>query len=137
MTAVSRTAPWDVAIVGAGYVGLPLAATFADAGQRVLLLDVVPELVEAINAGRSHIEDVPSDRLEPHVRRGRITRPRDYEDMKQAHAILIALPTPLTKQREPDLSYVEQAARDRAPCSSPASSSCSSRRPTRARRARS
>jgi UDP-N-acetyl-D-glucosamine dehydrogenase len=104
---VSRT--WDVAIVGAGYVGLPLAQTFADAEQRVLLVDAVPELVESINAGRSHIEDVPSDLLEPHVSSGRITATLDYEQLGQADAILIALPTPLTKQREPDLSYVERA----------------------------
>ena len=60
---------WDVAIIGAGYVGLPLAQTFADAGQRVLVLDVVPELVEAINGGESHIEDVPSEAL-ARARRG-------------------------------------------------------------------
>ena len=65
--------------MGAGYVGLPLAVTFADAGQRVLILDVVPELVEAINAGRSHIEDVPDAVLEPHVSAGRITATLDYE----------------------------------------------------------
>jgi UDP-N-acetyl-D-glucosamine dehydrogenase len=102
---------WDVAIVGAGYVGLPLAQTFADAGQRVLVVDVVPELVAAINDGVSHIEDVPSEALEPHVVSGRITATLDYEQVKQATAILIALPTPLTKQREPDLGYVESAAR--------------------------
>jgi UDP-N-acetyl-D-glucosamine dehydrogenase len=102
---------WDVAIIGAGYVGLPLAQTFADAGQRVLVVDVVPELVAAINSGVSHIEDVPSEVLEPHVSSGRITATLDYEQAKQAHAILIALPTPLTRQREPDLRYVESAAR--------------------------
>ena len=101
---------YDVAIVGAGYVGVPLAQTFADAGQRVLLLDVVPDVVAAINRGESHIEDVPSEPLEPHVTAGRITATTDYEQLKQAAAILIALPTPLTKQREPDLSYVEQAS---------------------------
>jgi len=105
---VSRT--WDVAIVGAGYVGLPLAQTFADAEKRVLLVDAVPELVEGINAGRSHIEDVPSEALEKHVASGRITATLDYEQLRQADAILIALPTPLTKQREPDLSYIERAA---------------------------
>jgi UDP-N-acetyl-D-glucosamine dehydrogenase len=105
---VSRT--WDVAIVGAGYVGLPLAQTFADAGKRVLLVDAVPELVEGINAGRSHIEDVPSEALDAHVSTGRITATLDYEQLRQADAILIALPTPLTKQREPDLGYVERAS---------------------------
>jgi UDP-N-acetyl-D-glucosamine dehydrogenase len=107
--AVSRT--WDVAIVGAGYVGLPLAQTFAEAGQRVLIVEVVPELVDAINAGRSHIEDVSSEVLSPLVADGRITATVAYEQLKDAAAILIALPTPLTKQREPDLSYVESAAR--------------------------
>jgi UDP-N-acetyl-D-glucosamine dehydrogenase len=105
---VSRT--WDVAIVGAGYVGLPLAQTFADAGKRVLLVDAVPEIVEGINAGRSHIEDVPSEALEALVSNGRITATLDYEQLRQADAILIALPTPLTRQREPDLGYVERAS---------------------------
>jgi UDP-N-acetyl-D-glucosamine dehydrogenase len=105
---VSRT--WDVAIVGAGYVGLPLAQTFADAGKRVLLVDAVPEIVEGINAGRSHIEDVPSEALEALVSNGQITATLDYEQLRQADAILIALPTPLTRQREPDLGYVERAS---------------------------
>jgi UDP-N-acetyl-D-glucosamine dehydrogenase len=104
------TLPYDVAVVGAGYVGLPLAQTFADAGRRVLVLDVVPELVEALNAGHSHIHDVPSERLAPHVGSGRIVATTDYEQLRQAKAILIALPTPLTPQREPDLSYVERAS---------------------------
>jgi UDP-N-acetyl-D-glucosamine dehydrogenase len=106
---VSRT--WDVAIVGAGYVGLPLAQTFADAGKRVLIVDVVPELVDGINAGHSHIEDVPSDLLAPHVSSGAVTATTDYEQLREADAILIALPTPLTPQREPDLTYVETASR--------------------------
>jgi UDP-N-acetyl-D-glucosamine dehydrogenase len=102
--------PYDVAVVGAGYVGVPLAQTFADAGRRVLVLDVVPELVEALNNGESHIQDVPSERLAPHVKSGRIAATTDYEQLRQAKAILIALPTPLTPQREPDLSYVERAS---------------------------
>ncbi len=106
---------YDVAIVGAGYVGVPLAQTFADAGNRVLLIDVVSELVDALNRGISHIEDVPSSALEPHVSSGRIVATTDYEQAKHAHAVLIALPTPLTKQREPDLTYVERAAQALAP----------------------
>jgi UDP-N-acetyl-D-glucosamine dehydrogenase len=104
------TFTYDVAVVGAGYVGVPLAQTFADSGRRVLVLDVVPELVEALNHGHSHIGDVPSERLAPHVRSGRIAATTDYELLKQARAILIALPTPLTPQREPDLTYVERAS---------------------------
>ena len=104
------TFTYDVAVVGAGYVGVPLAQTFADAGRRVLVLDVVPELVQALNNGISHIEDVPSEQLAPHVNSGRIAATTDYEQLKQAKAILIALPTPLTPQREPDLTYVERAS---------------------------
>ena len=102
---------WDIAIIGAGYVGLPLANTFAEAGQRVLLVDIVPEIVEAISRGASHIEDVPSEQLAAHVEAGRIAATLDYGELRQATAILIALPTPLTRQREPDLGYIEAAAR--------------------------
>jgi UDP-N-acetyl-D-glucosamine dehydrogenase len=106
---------WDVAVIGAGYVGVPLAYTFAEAGQRVLLVDVQPGVVEALNRGESHIEDVPSEKLAPHTESGRITATTDYEQVAQARAVLIALPTPLSKQREPDLSYIESAARSLAP----------------------
>jgi UDP-N-acetyl-D-glucosamine dehydrogenase len=100
---------YDVAIVGAGYVGLPLATTFAEAGCRVLVVDVVAPVVDAINRGESHIEDVASDRLAPLVEADLIHASTDYADMKDAEAILIALPTPLSRQREPDLSIVERA----------------------------
>ena len=103
---MSRT--WDVAIVGAGYVGLPLAQTFADAGKRVLLIDAIPEIVDGINAGRSHIEDVSSEALDAHVSTGRITATLDYEQLRQAEAILIALPLLRERCREPDLGYVER-----------------------------
>jgi UDP-N-acetyl-D-glucosamine dehydrogenase len=106
---------WDVAVIGAGYVGVPLAYTFAEAGQRVLLVDVQQPIVEALNSGVSHIGDVPSEKLKPHTESGAITATTDYEQTKQAQAILIALPTPLSKQREPDLSYIERAGRSLAP----------------------
>jgi UDP-N-acetyl-D-glucosamine dehydrogenase len=115
LTAVSGQPHYDVAVIGAGYVGVPLATTFAEAGQRVLLLDVQAALVEALNQGVSHIEDVPSDRFKPLVDTGAIVATSDYEQVKHAHAVLIALPTPLSKQREPDLSYIERAARDLGP----------------------
>jgi UDP-N-acetyl-D-glucosamine dehydrogenase len=106
---------WDLAVVGAGYVGVPLAYTFAEAGQRVLLVDVQSHVVDALNRGESHIEDVESEQLKPHTDAGRITATTDYEQAKQAAAVLIALPTPLSKQREPDLSYIEAAGRSLAP----------------------
>ena len=102
---------YDVAVIGAGYVGVPLAATFAEAGCHVLLVDVVPRVVDGLNRGESHIEDVPSDRWRPLVESGLVHATTDYEELREAEAILIALPTPLSRQREPDLSVVEAATR--------------------------
>jgi UDP-N-acetyl-D-glucosamine dehydrogenase len=99
----------DIAVVGAGYVGLPLAQTFAEAGRSVVLVDVAADVVAAINRGESHIEDVASDELEPLVREGRIGATLDYDVLRDVDAILIALPTPISPQREPDLSIVAQA----------------------------
>jgi UDP-N-acetyl-D-glucosamine dehydrogenase len=104
-------AGYDVAVVGAGYVGLPLAATFAEAGCRVLVVDVLDDVVAGINRGKSHIEDVSGDRLGPLVDRGLVRATVDYDELRAAEAILIALPTPLSRQREPDLSIVQAAAR--------------------------
>ena len=99
----------DLAIVGAGYVGLPLAQTFADAGRTVVLVDVSADVVAAINRGESHIEDVPSEQLAPLVREGRVSATLDYDVLRDVDAIVIALPTPLSSQREPDLSIVAAA----------------------------
>ena len=114
-TAEETSAPgrtWDVAIVGAGYVGVPLAHTLASAGRSVLLVDVVQRVVDALNRGESHIGDVSSEELAPLVRDGRLTASSDYDALRGADAILIALPTPLSKQREPDLSIVVEATRE-------------------------
>jgi UDP-N-acetyl-D-glucosamine dehydrogenase len=99
----------DVAIVGAGYVGVPLAQVFADAGRSVLLVDRDAERVAQLNAGESYIDDVPSDVLKRLVEAGTIRATTDYDELREADAILIALPTPLSKQREPDLTIVNQA----------------------------
>jgi len=104
-----------VAIVGAGYVGVPLAHVFADAGQQVLLVDVVPERVERLNSGDSYIEDVPSEVLKHHVDAGKLEATTDYSRLREAEAILVALPTPLSDQREPDLTILLSAAEEIAP----------------------
>ena len=90
-----------VGIVGLGYVGLPLAVAFCDAGHEVIGVDVEPRVVEALTRGESHIEDVPtealagiSDRFEATTR---------YADLAQVDAVIVAVPTPLTQNREPDL----------------------------------
>jgi UDP-N-acetyl-D-glucosamine dehydrogenase len=105
----------DIAVIGAGYVGLPLAQTFADSGQKVVIVDVVQSVVDTINRGDSHIKDVSSEELRPHVESGAITATTDFGEVRDADAILIAVPTPLSRQREPDLSYVESASRSVAP----------------------
>jgi UDP-N-acetyl-D-glucosamine dehydrogenase len=105
----------EVAVIGAGYVGVPLAQTFADAGVPVLLVDVNAERVAELNRGESPIKDVPSERLAPHVEAGRIRATTDYEEVREVDAILLALPTPLSAQREPDLSVVRRAAAQLAP----------------------
>jgi UDP-N-acetyl-D-glucosamine dehydrogenase len=106
--------PLDVAVIGAGYVGIPHAATFAEAGCSVLVVDVVPSLVEQLNRGESHIEDVSSDRLAPLVESGKLRATTDYAEVAECDAVVIAVPTPLSRQREPDLSIVESAARSLA-----------------------
>src|SRR5437667_8623109 len=100
----------DIAIVGAGYVGMPLALVFADAGKNVVLVDVDEHVVNAINRGESHIGDVPSATLKGLVDAGRLSATSDYDALQEANAILIALPTPLSSHREPDLTIVESAA---------------------------
>jgi UDP-N-acetyl-D-glucosamine dehydrogenase len=105
----------NIAIVGAGYVGMPLARVFADAGKSVVLVDVNQEIVDGINRGESHIGDVPSEDLKTLVDTGQVSATSDYDVLKEVDAILIALPTPLSAHREPDLTIVESAAAEIAP----------------------
>ena len=105
----------DVAIVGAGYVGMPLARVFAEAGKNFVLVDVNQAVVDGINRGESHIGDVASETLKALVDAGRVSATTDYDAVKDVDAILIALPTPLSRHREPDLSIVESAAAEIAP----------------------
>jgi len=102
----------DVAIVGAGYVGVPLAHAFAEVGKKVVLVDIDPARVERLNRGDSYIEDIPSETLKPHVESGSISATTDYDELREADAILIALPTPLSRQREPDLRILISAAEE-------------------------
>jgi UDP-N-acetyl-D-glucosamine dehydrogenase len=105
----------DIAIIGAGYVGMPHAQTFAEAGKRVILVDVQQAVVDGINRGESHIEDVPSEDLKRLVDAGLIGATTDFGVVAEADAVVIAVPTPLSPQREPDLGYIERAAAAVAP----------------------
>ncbi len=104
-----------IGVIGLGYVGLPLAVVFAEAGVPVVGLDVVDDKVAAINRGISHIEDVPSERLAPLVESGMLRASTDLDELPALEAIVICLPTPLDEHREPDLGAVLGAARDIAP----------------------
>jgi UDP-N-acetyl-D-glucosamine dehydrogenase len=99
----------EVAIVGAGYVGVPLAQVFAEAGVPVVLVDVDADRIATLQRGESYIEDVPSEQLKPLVDAGTISATTDYDSLRETDAILVALPTPLSANREPDLSIVLSA----------------------------
>jgi UDP-N-acetyl-D-glucosamine dehydrogenase len=93
-------------IVGLGYVGLPLVIEFVRAGYRVLGFDVNKGVVEGLNAGRSHIQDVPSADVERAVKEGRFEATTDLSRLKEPDLISICVPTPLSKTKDPDVSYV-------------------------------
>ncbi|MBI4840473.1 MAG: nucleotide sugar dehydrogenase [candidate division NC10 bacterium] len=105
----------SVAVIGLGYVGLPLAVEFARAGVRVLGIDVDPHRVQAINRGESYIPDVPGADLAAVVQAGRLRAGTAYEDCARADATIICVPTPFTRMKAPDLSYIEAACRSLAP----------------------
>jgi UDP-N-acetyl-D-glucosamine dehydrogenase len=99
-----------VAVVGLGYVGLPLAMEFAKAGFKVIGYDVSERVVNLLNRGESHIQDVPAAEVADTVKRGRFVATTDESRLAEADAISIAVPTPLVKTRDPDMSYVQAAA---------------------------
>jgi UDP-N-acetyl-D-glucosamine dehydrogenase len=101
-----------VGVVGLGYVGLPLVVAFAEAGDRVVALDIDPLKVAAVAKGESYIEDVPSERLRAVLPQIRATH--RYADLAQAEAVLICVPTPLNANREPDLGPLDASAQSLA-----------------------
>jgi len=101
-----------IGIVGLGYVGLPLAVEFAEAGFSVVGLDVTAEKVNLLNSGTSYIPDVPTEQIKRLVDSGKLCATTSYEDLRQADAISICVPTPLRKTKDPDMSYVIQAVED-------------------------
>jgi len=98
-----------IGIVGLGYVGLPLAVEFAEAGYRVLGFDVTPRVVDGINAGHSHVQDIPTSRLAKLVKAGTISATTDLMRLKEPDCVAICVPTPLSKTRDPDISFVSAA----------------------------
>lgn len=104
-----------VAIIGLGYVGLPLALRFAESGVSVLGLDIDPAKVEAINAGRSYIRHIDSNQIAESVQKSLLSASTDFSRVTEVEAVLICVPTPLNKYREPDISYVLKSGEAIAP----------------------
>jgi UDP-N-acetyl-D-glucosamine dehydrogenase len=98
-----------IAVIGLGYVGLPLATVFAESGIEVVGIEAVAERCAEINAGRSYIQDVSSDVLRKMVDKGLIHATTDYAATEDCDADIICLPTPLSANREPDLTLVKDA----------------------------
>ena len=103
-----RTA--HVGIIGMGYVGLPLMRTFCDAGFRCLGFDTDEAKVKKLNAGKSYIKHIPSGLISRVVRENRFRATADPHELRACDAILICVPTPLSKTRDPDMTYVENTA---------------------------
>ncbi len=95
-----------VAVIGLGYVGLPLAVELARAGYHAVGIDVVDEKVRRVNAGDSYIKDVPSDILAECVKSGHLVATTDFSVLKSCDTVNICVPTPLRKTRDPDISYI-------------------------------
>jgi UDP-N-acetyl-D-glucosamine dehydrogenase len=100
-----------VAIIGLGYIGTPLAAHFVEAGIRVIGIDADPEKITQLKEGKICLNHLNADWILPAVAENRFCPTSDYELLKDADAIIICVPTPLTAHREPDLSHVKEAGR--------------------------
>ncbi len=104
-----------IAIVGLGYVGLPLSLHFAKAGTEVLGLDIDSAKVEAINAGKSYIKHIDPFEIAQEVQAGRLSASADFSRVSEVGAVIICVPTPLNKNREPDISYILKTGQAIAP----------------------
>jgi len=101
---------FTAAVIGLGYVGLPLAIEYADAGIRVIGIDSDGAKIRAIRSGNSYVDDVPSESIRGAVENGLLRVTSDYSALAEADTVNICVPTPLRKTKDPDLSYVVTAA---------------------------
>jgi UDP-N-acetyl-D-glucosamine dehydrogenase len=104
-----------IAIVGLGYVGLPLSLQFARSGVTVIGLDIDPEKVNAINAGRSYIKHIESTTIGQALGNKSFSASTDFSKVRDVEAVIICVPTPLNKNREPDISYIIKTGENIAP----------------------
>src|ERR1700690_4324085 len=98
-------------VIGLGYVGLPLACEFAKAGFTVTGFEVDPSKVKSLSKGTSYIGDVESALVKELVRSKKLTATSDFSKLRGMDSIIVCVPTPLNKTRDPDISYIDQAAR--------------------------
>jgi UDP-N-acetyl-D-glucosamine dehydrogenase len=105
----------QIAIVGLGYVGLPLSLQFARCGVEVVGLDIDQAKIDALLAGRSYIKHIASEAIAEQVRGGQFTASTDFSAVRSVSAVVICVPTPLNKNREPDISYILQTGEAIAP----------------------
>src|SRR5512141_1246517 len=99
-----------IGIIGLGYVGLPLAVAFAEAGFSVSGLDVSADKVSMLNGGTSYIPDIPTEQLAPLAKSGKLRATTNYDDLREVDAVSVCVPTPLRKTKDPDMSYVISAS---------------------------
>ena len=104
-----------IAIIGLGYVGLPLSLQFAHSGAKVLGLDIDPAKIEDCNAGRTYIKHIESASIAEQVKRGAFSASTDFSRIREVEAVIICVPTPLNKNREPDISYIVKTGESIAP----------------------
>ncbi len=104
-----------IAIVGLGYVGLPLSLQFARSGTQVIGLDIDTSKVEALNQGRSYIRHIPSEAIKEQLTAKKFSASTDFSKIRDLDAIIICVPTPLNKNREPDISYIIDTGKAIAP----------------------
>ncbi len=104
-----------IAIVGLGYVGLPLSLQFAHSGVTVLGLDIDSTKVEAITSGRSYIKHIASETIAEVVKGGKFAASANFSRVKEVEAVIICVPTPLNKNREPDISFILETGKSIAP----------------------
>src|SRR5688572_5986882 len=104
-----------IAIVGLGYVGLPLSLQFARSGVMVIGLDIDPEKVNAINAGKSYIKHIEGQVIADQIAKKAFLASTDFGNVRSVDAVVICVPTPLNKNREPDISYIIKTGESIAP----------------------
>ena len=105
----------NISVIGLGYVGLPLSLQFARSGVSVLGFDLDQQKVDSINTGKTYLKHFPSEIITEQVDANRLEATTDPSRLSKVEAVLICVPTPLTKHREPDLSAIEMSGRAIAP----------------------